>query len=135
MSDFDLWWWVILPYAAMVVFVVGHIWRWRYDQFGWTSRSTQLQERRLLKWGAPLFHYSAFAAIAGHAIGILVPRSFTEWLGISERAYTLFSGIAGSVAAILSDTASCIGVIGLSFATANSLAGGWLPESYWLARE
>lgn len=100
MSDFDLWWWVILPYAAMVVFVVGHIWRWRYDQFGWTSRSTQLQERRLLKWGAPLFHYSAFAAIAGHVLGILVPRSFTEWLGVTERAYTLFSGIAGSVAAI-----------------------------------
>jgi len=83
-----------------VVFVVGHIWRWRYDQFGWTSRSTQLQERRLLKWGAPLFHYATFAAIAGHVIGILIPKSVTEWLGIPERAYTLFSGIAGSVAAI-----------------------------------
>ncbi|MFA1537897.1 respiratory nitrate reductase subunit gamma [Actinomadura monticuli] len=100
MTSWDLWWWVILPYAAMIVFVVGHIWRWRYDQFGWTSRSTQLQERRLLKWGAPLFHYATFAAIAGHVIGILIPKSFTEWLGIPERAYTLFSGIAGSVAAI-----------------------------------
>ncbi len=100
MTSGDLWWWVILPYAAMIVFVVGHIWRWRYDQFGWTSRSTQLQERRLLKWGAPLFHYATFAAIAGHVIGILIPKSFTEWLGIPERAYTLFSGIAGSVAAI-----------------------------------
>lgn len=100
MTNGELWWWVILPYAAMIVFVVGHVWRWRYDQFGWTSRSTQLQERRLLKWGGPLFHYSAFAAIAGHALGILIPRPFTEWLGIPERAYTLFSGIAGSVAAI-----------------------------------
>ena len=100
MSNGDLWWWVILPYASLIVFVVGHVWRWRYDQFGWTSRSTQLQERRLLKWGAPLFHYSTFAAIGGHVIGILIPKSFTEWLGIPERAYTLFSGIAGSVAAI-----------------------------------
>ncbi|HEX6445978.1 MAG TPA: respiratory nitrate reductase subunit gamma [Streptosporangiales bacterium] len=100
MSAWDMWWWVILPYAAMLVFVVGHIWRWRYDQFGWTSRSTQLQERRLLKWGGPLFHYATFAAIAGHAIGMLIPRSATEALGITERAYTLFSGIAGSVAAV-----------------------------------
>lgn len=100
MTSWGLWWWVILPYAAMTVFVVGHVWRWRYDQFGWTSRSTQLQERRLLKWGAPLFHYAAFAAIGGHVIGILIPKSVTEWLGIPERAYTLFSGIAGSVAAI-----------------------------------
>lgn len=100
MSTWDMWWWVILPYTSMVVFVVGHIWRWRYDQFGWTSRSTQLQERRLLKWGSPLFHYATFAAIAGHVLGILIPRSFTEWIGIPERAYTLFSGIAGSVAAL-----------------------------------
>ena len=70
----QLFWWVALPYLALGVFVVGHVWRWRYDQFGWTSRSTQLQERRLLKWGGPLFHYGTFAAIAGHVIGILIPE-------------------------------------------------------------
>jgi nitrate reductase gamma subunit len=85
---------------AIVVFVVGHIWRWRYDQFGWTSRSTQLQERRLLKWGSPLFHYATFAAIGGHVLGILVPKRFTDWLGIPEGFYLWFSAIAGSTAAI-----------------------------------
>ncbi|HET7407548.1 MAG TPA: respiratory nitrate reductase subunit gamma [Mycobacteriales bacterium] len=100
MSGWDLWWWVILPYAAMIVFVVGHVWRWRYDQFGWTSRSTELQEKRLLKWGAPLFHYATFAAIGGHVIGILIPKAVTEWLGIPEHVYTTFSGIAGSIAAV-----------------------------------
>lgn len=99
-STGSLWLWVILPYAALLTFVIGHIWRWRYDQFGWTSRSTELQEKRLLKWGAPVFHYATFAAIAGHVIGILIPKSVTQGLGISERAYTLFSGSAGSVAAI-----------------------------------
>jgi nitrate reductase gamma subunit len=85
---------------AIVVFVVGHIWRWRYDQFGWTIRSTQLQERRLLKWGSPLFHYATFAAIGGHVLGILVPKKFTDWLGIPEEFYQDFSAIAGSTAAI-----------------------------------
>ena len=100
MSTWDLWWWVILPYAAMVVFVVGHVWRWQYDQFGWTSRSTELQEKKLLKWGAPLFHYATFAAIGGHVLGILVPKSWTEFIGIPEGFYSEFSGIAGSLAAI-----------------------------------
>ena len=74
----QLFWWVALPYLALGIFVVGHVWRWRYDQFGWTSRSTQLQERRLLKWGGPLFHYGTFAAIAGHVIGILIPERWTR---------------------------------------------------------
>jgi nitrate reductase gamma subunit len=99
-TTWQLWWWVILPYAAIVIFIVGHVWRWRYDQFGWTSRSTQLQERRLLKWGSPLFHYATFAAIAGHVLGILIPKAFTDWLGIPERFYQDFSAVAGSAAAI-----------------------------------
>ena len=100
MSTWSMLVWVILPYMALAIFVLGHIWRWRYDQFGWTSRSTQLQERRLLKWGSPLFHYATFAAIAGHVLGILVPKSFVDWLGVPEKAYQMFSGIAGSIAAI-----------------------------------
>jgi nitrate reductase gamma subunit len=99
-SSWDTWWWIILPYASMVVFIVGHVWRWHYDQFGWTSRSTELQERRLLKWGSPLFHYATFAAIGGHVIGILIPESVTHALGIPESVYSTFSGIAGSVAAV-----------------------------------
>lgn len=97
----ELFLWVGLPYLALAVFVVGHIWRWRYDQFGWTSRSTQLQERRLLKWGSPLFHYATFAAIAGHVIGVLIPDSVTHALGISATVYRWFAAIAGTVAALL----------------------------------
>ncbi|MGW3472013.1 respiratory nitrate reductase subunit gamma [Saccharopolyspora sp. NPDC000995] len=100
MSPWDLGWWVILPYLALVTFVVGHIWRWRYDQFGWTSRSTQLQERRLLKWGNPLFHYATFAAIAGHVLGILIPKSWVDALGIPESTYRWFSAAGGTIAAL-----------------------------------
>jgi nitrate reductase gamma subunit len=100
MSPWDQWWWVILPYLALAVFVVGHVWRWRYDQFGWTSRSTELQERTLLKWGSPLFHYAAFAAIGGHVVGILLPESFTNWLGIPDPDYRWFSAIGGTIATL-----------------------------------
>ena len=97
----QLFWWVALPYLALGVFVVGNVWRWRYDQFGWTSRSTELQERRLLKWGSPLFHYGTFAAIAGHIIGILIPERWTKAIGIPEDAYRWFSAAAGTLAAVL----------------------------------
>jgi len=100
----SVFWWAILPYVALTVFVVGHVWRYRTDQFGWTARSTQLFERRLLGIGAPLFHYGALAAIAGHVIGILVPASFTAWLGISEGAYKDFSTVAGTLAAVATVT-------------------------------
>jgi len=100
-SALQLFWWVGLPYLALGIFVVGHIWRWRYDQFGWTSRSTQLQERRLLKWGSPVFHYGTFAAIAGHVIGVLIPESWTRAIGIPENAYRWFSAAAGTLAAVL----------------------------------
>jgi nitrate reductase gamma subunit len=90
--------WIVLPYVALTTFVVGHAWRWRRDQFGWTSRSSQLMESRLLRWGGPLFHYGAFAAIAGHVLGILVPASWTAALGISEPTYHLLSAGAGTAA-------------------------------------
>ncbi|HEX6501481.1 MAG TPA: respiratory nitrate reductase subunit gamma [Micromonosporaceae bacterium] len=111
MSAWDLWWWVILPYMALATFVVGHVWRWRYDQFGWTSRSTELQERRLLKWGSPLFHYGAFLAVAGHIVGILVPKSLTEFFGIPETQYRWFSAIGGTIASV----GVILGVAALAF--------------------
>lgn len=94
----DLFVWLVLPYTAMAVFVVGHVWRYRRDQFGWTSRSSQLLESRLLAWGSVLFHYGAFAVIAGHVIGILVPASATAAIGISENVYHHLAGIGGSIA-------------------------------------
>lgn len=93
--------WVVLPYLSITIFILGHIWRWRYDQFGWTSYSSQLQERSWLRWGSPLFHYGAFAAIAGHALGLLVPESWTAALGIPAHDYHLFAAWAGTVAAVV----------------------------------
>lgn len=45
----DLLLWVALPYLALATFVVGHIWRYKYDKFGWTTRSSQMYESRLLQ--------------------------------------------------------------------------------------
>jgi nitrate reductase gamma subunit len=98
MSTLDIFLWIVIPYVAITIFILGHIWRYRRDQFGWTSRSNQLLERRLLKWGSPLFHYGALAAIGGHVLGILIPASATAAVGIDEHGYHLISAIAGTIA-------------------------------------
>ncbi|GAA3389222.1 respiratory nitrate reductase subunit gamma [Cryptosporangium minutisporangium] len=90
--------WVIVPYIAFAVFVVGHYWRYRYDKFGWTTRSTQLYERRLLRWGSPLFHFGILAALGGHVIGLAIPSSWTDAVGISEHAYHVIAVTTGAVA-------------------------------------
>jgi nitrate reductase gamma subunit len=90
--------WIVLPYVSVAIFVAGHVWRYRRDQFGWTSRSTQLLESRMLAWGSILFHYGALAAIGGHVLGILIPSSLTAAVGIDEHSYHLLSTTAGTVA-------------------------------------
>jgi nitrate reductase gamma subunit len=91
--------WVIVPYVAIATFVVGHWWRYRVDQFGWTSLSTQLFEHKILGWAGPAFHYGALAAIGGHVIGMMIPKSFTDAIGITESAYRWISAVGGAIAA------------------------------------
>ena len=97
----ELFVWLVLPYVSVTVFVVGHWWRYRRDQFGWTSRSSQLLESRLLAWGNVMFHYGALAVIGGHVVGVLVPASVTRALGVSESAYHHLAGIAGGIAGLI----------------------------------
>ncbi|WP_040791717.1 respiratory nitrate reductase subunit gamma [Nocardia paucivorans] len=92
--------WTTLPYVAFTSFVLGHIWRYRTDQFGWTTRSSQIYESRLLRLGSPLFHFGMLGVIGGHVIGVLIPRSWTEAVGIGEHVYHLFSVSAGSIAGL-----------------------------------
>ena len=49
LSALDIVLWGVLPYVMVVVLVGGLLWRYKYDQFGWTTRSSQLYESRLLR--------------------------------------------------------------------------------------
>jgi nitrate reductase gamma subunit len=104
-SQGDVLLYTVLPYAALAVFVVGHWWRYRRDQYGWGARSTQLLESRVLKYASTVFHFGVLAAIGGHVLGILVPRSWTAAVGVSDDAYHVIAVIGGLAAG----GAVCIG--------------------------
>ncbi len=94
----DTFLWVVFPYICLTVFVVGHFWRYRYDKFGWTTRSSQLYEDRLLRWGSPLFHFGILAVFLGHVMGLGVPKSWTEAAGMSEEVYHFLAITIGALA-------------------------------------
>ncbi|WP_103381122.1 respiratory nitrate reductase subunit gamma [Pseudonocardia dioxanivorans] len=98
MSAWDVLLWGVLPYVAVAVLVVGTIWRYRYDKFGWTTRSSELYESRLLRIGSPLFHFGLLVVVIGHVIGLLIPRSWTSAVGLSPTAYHVQALTLGGVA-------------------------------------
>jgi nitrate reductase gamma subunit len=90
--------WVVFPYVCLAVFIVGHAWRYKYDKFGWTTRSSQLYESRLLRWGSPLFHFGILVVFLGHVMGLGIPESWTGAVGISEGLYHFMAVSLGVVA-------------------------------------
>lgn len=90
--------WVALPYACLVVFVAGHIWRLRNGRYTWTSRSSQLLESRILKIGAPLFHLGLLAVVGGHVLGLIVPKTLTDAVGVTPEIYHVVAVTAGTLA-------------------------------------
>lgn len=87
--------WTISPYIFISIFVLGMIYRYRYDQFSWTAKSSQLMERKKLIIGSILFHIGILLVIAGHFFGLLIPESWTEALGITEQMYHSVAVVAG----------------------------------------
>lgn len=94
----DILLWVVVPYVCLTVFVIGHIWRYRYDKFGWTTRSSQLYENRLLRLGSPLFHFGILIVLLGHVMGLGIPKSWTEAVGIPQDLYHVMAVGVGAIA-------------------------------------
>ena len=92
--------WVVVPYVCLAFFVLGHVWRYRYDKFGWTTRSSQLYESRLLRWASPMFHFGILAVFLGHVMGLGIPKSWTEAVGMTEEVYHFLAVSIGAVAGV-----------------------------------
>jgi nitrate reductase gamma subunit len=100
--------WGVLPYLVIVILVAGTIWRYRYDKFGWTTRSSQLYESRLLRIGSPLFHFGILLVLVGHIGGLVIPESWTEELHISEHLYHVNALLFGTIAGVCTLIGICI---------------------------
>ena len=93
--------WVIFPYLMITIFIVGHIYRYNVDQLSWTAKSSEFLEKKTLKWGSMLFHIGILLVSVGHIVGLLVPKSFLESLGVSESLYHSGAVYVGGLAGII----------------------------------
>lgn len=111
MNLFETFLWSGFPYLALALLVVGLVWRYRYDKFGWTSRSSQIFESKLLRLSSPLFHVGILFVGVGHVMGLLVPKSWTEAAGVSQHAYHLLATVGGMTAGVM----TVLGLLGLLY--------------------
>ena len=84
--------WDVVPYVTLAIVVVGTWWRYRYDKFGWTTGSSQLYESQLLRIGSPMFHFGMLVVVFGHVIGLVIPQSWTDAVGLSHHTYPRSGG-------------------------------------------
>lgn len=96
--------WTALPYVCVAILIVGLVWRYRFDKFGWSTRSSQIYESRVMRIASPLFHYGIIFVAFGHVLGLMIPENWTNALGIDEETYhklTLpMSLVAGAMALV-----------------------------------
>lgn len=80
---------VVLPYAALSVFLIGSIYRYKNKGFGVSSISSQFLEGRKLFWASQPFHWGLFFLFFGHLIAFLFPRAVLAWNGEPVRLLIL----------------------------------------------
>ena len=63
-----------LPYAALGVFLIGTIYRYKATKFSYSSLSSQFLEGRQLFWGSLPLHWGILFLFFGHLVAFLVPK-------------------------------------------------------------
>ncbi|OFW04669.1 MAG: respiratory nitrate reductase subunit gamma [Acidobacteria bacterium RIFCSPLOWO2_02_FULL_67_36] len=100
---------VVLPYAAIVVCVVGTIERYRRHSFSVTSLSSQFFENRRHFWGIMPFHLGILAVLAAHVAWFLFPSLVLRWNARPVRLY------AAEVALLACGIAALLGFLVVGF--------------------
>jgi nitrate reductase gamma subunit len=97
MGDWNFLAFVVFPYVCLTVFAVGHTFRYFTDPYRWNARSSELLQKKNLKYSSIIFHYGIVFTFVGHAGGLLIPQSLYDSLGVSGEAHTRLAVMAGAV--------------------------------------
>ena|SRR3989338_4831472 len=70
---------IALPYAAIIIFFLGTIYRYKSNSYQYSSLSSQFLEGKKLFWGNVPFHFGIIVIFFGHLIAFLFPKSVLLW--------------------------------------------------------
>lgn len=88
------------PYLAITVLVVGSIFRFDADQYGWRSQSSQFLRRKQMVLGSNLFHMGVIVLFGGHLVGLLTPINVFDTLGIGHGFKQTMALVVGGIAGV-----------------------------------
>ena len=76
---------VVFPYVAIVLAIVGTVYRWARHPFTVSSVSSQLLESQKLFWGSVPFHWGILLVLVGHLVALLLPAGVAKWNQVPIR--------------------------------------------------
>ena len=77
----DTFLYIVFPYVALILAVVGAVYRYFNDRFSYSSLSSQLLEHRVLFWGTIPWHYGIVPILLAHLLAIIVPG----WISVLHQ--------------------------------------------------
>lgn len=86
---------LVFPYIALTIFVVGHSYRYCSDIYHWNSKSSELVDRDSLKVGISIFHWGIIFTFFGHFFGLLTPQWVLDKFGITSEIHDFMSIYTG----------------------------------------
>jgi nitrate reductase gamma subunit len=93
---------VAFPYIAVILAVLGGIYRYFADRFSYSSLSSQFLENRTLFWGSVPWHYGVIIVLLAHLLALLFPGQWAALIGEPVRLYVLeVTGLALALMATL----------------------------------
>lgn len=99
MNFFDSFFFIALPYVALLIFLIGTIVRYRATKFSVSSLSSQFLESKSLFWGSVPFHFGILILFVGHLIAFLFPNTLLAFN--SEPLRLLIIEISGFIAGLV----------------------------------
>ncbi len=79
----------VIPYLAVLIAVLGGIWRYRTDRFSYTSQSSQFLESRVLFWGSNAWHYGILLILGAHVVAMVIWEPWASLTANPTRLYVL----------------------------------------------
>ncbi len=80
---------VVFPYVAIVLAIVGTVYRMTRQPFTVSAVSSQLLEGKKLFWGSVPFHWGILLVLVGHLVALVLPASIDAWNSVPLRLYLL----------------------------------------------
>lgn len=98
-NGWSIFFWVVYPYVMLASFFIGTFVRFKYFHGEVTAKSSEMLEKKQLMHGSIIFHVGIILAFFGHCLGMLVPKSWTAYFGITDHMYHIFGSLVMGVPA------------------------------------